>query len=155
MNLLIDGHNLIPKIRGMSLRAMDDEQELIAQLQDYCRIKRAHVEVFFDGAPAGFSGKRFYGQIAAHFVRKGTTADDAITDHLRKLGKNARNWTVVSSDRRVQAEARACQAQVISSENFFDMLRSAQDSQRVSSKPGEQRLLSDDEVNEWLDLFKK
>ena len=40
MGYLIDGHNLIPKIPGMSLRMEDDEQELIQLLQDFSRYKR-------------------------------------------------------------------------------------------------------------------
>jgi hypothetical protein len=39
MPYLIDGHNLIPKL-GLRLDSMDDEQELIAILQEYARLER-------------------------------------------------------------------------------------------------------------------
>ncbi len=40
MPTIIDGHNLIPKVRGLSLQRLDDELELIQKLQTYCRVRR-------------------------------------------------------------------------------------------------------------------
>src|SRR5512145_1541175 len=113
MPYLIDGHNLIPNL-GLRLDSVDDEMELIAILQEFCRLERKQAEVFFDGAPAPQAGTRKLGAVTAHFVRLGATADNAICDRLKTLRKSARNWTVVSSDRQVQAEARAALAEVIS-----------------------------------------
>src|SRR5918996_1831194 len=124
MPYLIDGHNLIPKL-GLRLDSIDDEMELITILQEFCRLEQRQVEVFFDGAPAPQAGTRKLGAITAHFVRLGATADNAIRIRLKKLGKSARNWTVVSSDRQVQAEARAVHAEVISSDSFAAMLQQA------------------------------
>ena len=53
MPLIIDGHNLIPKIPGLSLQAIDDETQLVELLGEYCRLSRRQVEVFFDNAPPG------------------------------------------------------------------------------------------------------
>src|SRR5919106_2128085 len=117
MPYLIDGHNLIPKL-GLRLDSIDDEMELITVLQEFCRLERKQVEVFFDGAPTSQAGTRKRGTVTAHFVRLGATADNAIRIRLKKLGKDAKNWTVVSSDRQVQAEAHAAQADVLSSETF-------------------------------------
>ncbi len=52
MPYLIDGHNLIPKL-GLRLDSPDDEMELAAILQEFARLNRREVEVYFDGAPAG------------------------------------------------------------------------------------------------------
>lgn len=149
MPYLIDGHNLIPKL-GLRLDSIDDEMELITILQEFCRLERRQIEVFFDGAPATQAGMRKLGAVTAHFVRQGTTADDAIRSRLKKLGKGARNWTVVSSDRQVQAEARALHAEVISSEAFAGMLKHARD---AAPKTNDDRKLSPQEVDEWLKLF--
>jgi len=79
MPYLIDGHNLIPKIAGLSLQDIDDETRLVEMLQDYCRRRgKKGVEVFFDNAPPGQPSKRVYGTVTAHFVRTGRTADAAI-----------------------------------------------------------------------------
>lgn len=151
MPYLIDGHNLIPKL-GLRLDSMDDETELINILQEFCRLERRQVEVFFDGAPANQAGSRKLGGVIAHFVRQGTTADDAIRSRLKKLGKGARNWTVISSDRQVQAEARALHAEVVSSDSFAGMLKHARNS---APKANKDRKLSPQEVDEWLKLFEE
>lgn len=149
MPYLIDGHNLIPKL-GLRLDSMDDENELVAILQEYCRLERRQVEVYFDGAPAPHAGTRNLGNVTAHFVPLGTTADDAIRKRLKKMGKSAKNWSVVSSDRQVQTEARAAQANVVTSDDFAKQLRQARDS---APKPTNDRKLSKQEVDDWLKLF--
>lgn len=151
MPYLVDGHNLIPKL-GLRLDSIDDEMELVAILQEFCRRDRRQVDVYFDGAPAPHAGTRKYGAVTAYFVRLGTTADDAIRNRLKSMGKSARNWTVVSSDRQVQAEASAARAEVISSDSFAAMLKQARDE---APKPGGDRNLSANEVDEWIRLFQK
>jgi uncharacterized protein len=153
MAYLVDGHNLIPKINGMSLAAVDDEERLIELLQVFCRVRRQKLEVYFDNAPAGQQRNRSYGMVMVHFVRQGMPADDVIIARLHRLGKGARNWSVVSSDRRIQSEARACQAQVVSSEDFANLIANAL--QQVPVNQVEEKKLSDAEVEEWLKLFKK
>lgn len=159
---LIDGHNLIPKIPGRSLRDIDDEQDLIALLQRYCAARGRDVEVFFDKAPVGYSGTRSYGRVTAHFVRQGITADDAIRRRLASLGNQSRNATVVSSDRQVQSEARSRQAAVIPSETFAAELASllppSEPDQKGRPKPRKPKdsgstQLTQEEIDEWLRLF--
>jgi predicted RNA-binding protein with PIN domain len=123
---------------------------LIAILQEFVDRNRRQVEVFFDGAPAAQAGTRKQGAVTAHFVRLGDTADNAIRNRLKKLGKSAKNWTVVSSDRQVQAEARASHAEIVSSESFAGLLKSARDS---APKPNQERKLSPKEIDDWLKLF--
>ena len=151
MPYLIDGHNLIPKL-GLRLDSMDDEQELIAILQEYSRLERKKQgEVYFDGAPTPHAGTRKLGTLTAHFVPLGTTADNAIRKRLKRMGKSAKNWTVVSSDRQVQTDARATQASVISSDIFAKTLKQARSS---APKPTDNRKLSQQEVDDWMKLFK-
>jgi predicted RNA-binding protein with PIN domain len=150
MPYLIDGHNLIPKV-GLRLDSPDDELELVAILQDFARLKRQQVEVYFDGAPIGQSGTRRFGTIRAHFVRLGQTADNAIRARLIRMEKDAKNWIVVSSDREVQGAARAAQSQFISSEEFVKILREARNS--VPKPNANEKKLSASEVDEWLKIF--
>jgi uncharacterized protein len=151
MPYLIDGHNLIPKL-GLRLDSIDDEMELISILQEFCRLERKQVDVFFDGAPASQDGTRKLGAVTAHFVRLGITADNAIRHRLKTLGKSVRNWTVVSSDRQVQADARAARAEALSSDSFAKMLKQARNS---APKTNDERKLSPKEVEEWLKLFEE
>lgn len=152
MPLIIDGHNLIPKIPGLSLQALDDEMQLVEMLSAYCRQSRRQVEVFFDNAPPGMPRARNYGSVTARFVRAGVPADQAIREKLTRLGKAARNWTVVSSDHQVQAAARGVRATVVSADAFAQELL-----QTLEASPPEpggfDEKLSPEEVEEWLNLF--
>ena len=151
MAYLVDGHNLVPKIKGLSLTLIDDELRLIELLQVFSRVRRQKVEVYFDKAPAGQKSDQSFGTVNAHFIPEGLPADEAIISRLHRLGKSARGWSVVSSDRRIQSEARACQAKVVSSENFANQIEDA-----LLKTPGSQageKKLSDAEIEEWLKLF--
>jgi predicted RNA-binding protein with PIN domain len=150
MPYLIDGHNLIPKV-GLRLDSPDDEMELVAILQEFARLKRQQVEVYFDGAPIGYDGARKIGTVRAHFVRLGQTADNAIRARLNGMEKEARNWIVVSSDREVQSAARVVRAQFVSSEEFVKSLREAHHS--VPKANTDDKKLSTTEVDEWLKIF--
>jgi hypothetical protein len=152
MPYIIDGHNLIPKVAGISLGDMDDELQLVKLLQEYCRLSQKRVEVYFDNAPPGSSGARTYGCVVARFIRQGRTADQAIHEKLRRLGGEARNWTVVSSDREVRANARSTRAKSMRVEEFAQQLKSviAEGSQHLSEDEAE---LSSREVDEWMDIF--
>ena len=132
---------------------MDDEIQLIHRLQGFCHSSGKQVEVFFDQAPAGQARTQTFGRVKAHFVRSGRTADDAIISRLRNLGRSAKNWSVVSSDRQVQAAARASYAKVISSDEFAGLLLPAVSGE--GSDPGGNVELSLDsaEIDEWLELF--
>jgi hypothetical protein len=151
MPFLIDGHNLIPKV-GLRLDSPDDELELIRLLQEFCRLSRSQAEVYFDNAPAGQPAKKKHGMVSAYFVRKPDIADEAIYQRIRKLGASAKNWTVVSSDRRVQAEARAAKAKILSSDEFAQRVRLT-----LQNKPPSagESAMSEDELNDWLELFGK
>jgi len=151
---IIDGHNLIPKLPGRSLREIDDEMALVELLQTFSRVRRKQVAVYFDGAPPGQAGERVYGTIRATFVPAGISADSAIRRRLAELGRRARGLTVVSSDREVQANARAAGAGVVSSEEFAQMLLEAAAPARKPPEPNPAKEgVSAGELGEWLDLF--
>ena len=150
MRYLVDGHNLVPNLPGLGLELMDDEQELVQRLQAFCARGSHQVEVYFDNAPPGQAGSRRFGSVKAYFVRAGSTADAAIARRLVALGKQARQWCVVSSDRSVQAAARAAQAEVLTSQAFALKMQAepgapAIDMRDTPPDPGE--------VEEWLRIF--
>ena len=153
MPYLIDGHNLIPKL-GLRLTDFDDELVLLEQLNEFCRIsRRGQVEVYFDNAPQGYPETRRSGLVTAHFVRKPLIADEAIRLRLKKLGRAAKNWTVVSSDHRVQNEAHTAGARVVSSDEFA---RTVIETLRTGPPPsGKDKSMSERELEEWLRLFDK
>ena len=153
MTYLIDGHNLIPKIPGLSLQDIDDEVKLIEVLQDFCRLRGKRVVVFFDNAPPGEPQTRKYGLVTAHFVRQGGTADAAIRSRLKKIGRAARNHTVITSDRAVAAASREAGARVISSDEFARSLPERNEPEELTPETDPNLSLNSGEINDWMNLF--
>jgi uncharacterized protein len=149
---LVDGHNLIPKIPGLNLRMLDDELKLVQLLQIFARVRRVTVEVFFDQAPAGYSGTRRFGMVAAHFVLKGTTADQEMISRIQRMKKTARGVSVVTSDRRIRIEAQAAQAKLLLTEEFARLVIDAVTEAEISGEPTFSPV-SGGELNEWMKLF--
>jgi len=154
MPYLIDGHNLIPKL-GLDLSSFDDEMALIDRLNEYCRVSRCgQMEIYFDNAQPGGEERKKFGMVQAYFIRRPMIADEAIRQRLAKLKNAAKNWQVVSSDHHVRAEAKAAGARVVTSDEFarmvFQALRNG-----PAVGPATERMISEREVAEWLDLFEK
>lgn len=150
MPYLIDGHNLIPHIPGLTLKDLDDEKALIHLLEDFCRRTRQQVDVYFDRAFPGSKKTQSFGRVIAHFTPEYSTADEAIRIRLSSLKRSAKNWTVVTSDRQVKAEAQAAGARWMSAEEFSKILRSQPESGPAGDSQPE---LTEDEVNMWINLF--
>jgi predicted RNA-binding protein with PIN domain len=153
MKAIIDGHNLIPKVNGLSLSLPDDEERLV-ELLNRSFTGQGKLEVYFDGAPAGQTGVRVIGRVQVHFVTASSSADEAIRARLRKLGKSARGWVVVTSDRSVQAAAREAHAGVMQSEEFAHLLQSSPQGRPQQREKKIETPLSQAEVDEWLAVFK-
>lgn len=155
MPLLIDGHNLIPKIPGLSLSLPDDERRLIEMVQEYCRIRRKQAELYFDNAPPGTVRVQQMGLVQVKFTRAGHTADQEIKGRLKRLGRQASNWVVVTSDHSIQVEARAVRAQVITADTFArDLLAALREGSSPAGSASEAGL-SPEEVEFWLRQFKE
>lgn len=152
MPYIVDGHNLIPKVPGLNLQDMEDELQLVELLQEFCRVNRKKVEVYFDNAPPGGMEVRKFGSVTARFIRQGRTADQAIINKMKRLSGEARNWTVVSSDREVQTAARKVRAKVLTSEVFARQLQSDLEGANSVSNDVDQSL-SPDELQDWMKLF--
>lgn len=155
MSYIIDGHNLVPRIPGLRLDAPDDEEQLIKLLQEFCRLSRKKVEVYFDNAPAGQARASSFGLVSVRFVRTGSSADEAIHNRLLKMGRAARSWRVVSSDQRVQDWARQSGAQPVASEDFTRLLQETLGKQGLEASKQPDLRLSPDEVNSWLQVFEQ
>ncbi len=151
MPLLIDGHNLIARIPGLSLADPDDEAELVRRLQRYCRHYRRRAVVVFDaGVLGGRSEALSTPEVEVVFAPPGRRADDVIRERLRKL-RDPAGWLVVSSDREIQHIARQAGARVVASEDFAAGMRASSPAPQREHTPR----LSEDEIQEWLDLFQK
>ncbi|MFV9503148.1 MAG: NYN domain-containing protein [Oscillochloridaceae bacterium umkhey_bin13] len=153
MPILIDGHNLIGQLPGLSLADPDDEAKLVMLLRRYAARKRGRrIVVIFDGGvrghPANLSG---YG-IEARFAYAPATADSELIKRIRSV-KRRDEWTVVSSDRAVAGEARAKGLMVLSADAFARRLITPDLPQASLEAKRNDRPLSPTEVTEWMRLF--
>jgi uncharacterized protein len=155
MPYLIDGHNLIPHIPGLSLEDLEDEMALVQILAQFAVRQRVRIEVYFDHAPAARSGSRSFGVVKVVFVRQDSTADRAIISRLGSLNKEAKNWTVVTSDREILAEARGTHSRTIPSSTFARLLAEGDPGQEGNGSKTEDPKVSSGEVDYWLEQFNK
>src|SRR5262245_65721141 len=108
MHLLVDGHNLIAQMPGISLADADDEARLVLLLRGFAARKRGRrVLVVFDrgvyGHPQQLDG---YG-VTCYFAKSPQDADTQLIRRLRAL-KRPGEWMLVSSDRAVARVAAEC-----------------------------------------------
>jgi predicted RNA-binding protein with PIN domain len=153
MPYLIDGHNLIPKIPGLSLQDIDDEIQLIKVLRNFCRQSGKAADVYFDNAPPGESRIQKHGRVTVHFVSQDRTADSAIQSRLSKLGRSAKNYTVVTSDRAVIAASKDAGATAISSGDFSKYLSIAEQAEENDPGTNPNLSLDEDDINNWMIRF--
>jgi predicted RNA-binding protein with PIN domain len=151
MPLLIDGHNLIGRLPDLRLDDPDDEAKLVVRLRTYCARTGKRVTVVFDhGLPGGRSWELSGGGVDVIFAPAGRTADGILRERIHRA-RDPRGLTVVTSDRQVVAAARAGGARVLRSEEFAVQLSTRR---TVEAPEGEQdTLLSEKEVEEWLQMF--
>ena len=153
MPILIDGHNLITRVPGLHLDNLDDENQLVSLLLEYCRLRRKQIDCYFDKASSGHPRIQKHGLVTAIFARPGKTADDEIMQKLVRLGAKAKNWMVVSSDASVRIAAKAARATVISAEAFAHDLFSALKDDLQVEKDRQEPSLNEEELEQWLVLF--
>ena len=151
MPYLIDGHNLVPKF-GIALSSENDEEQLVAILQEFSRLSRKGlIEIYFDRAANGTQASKIHSFLKVYFSKGGKKADDEILERLGKMGLSAKNWTVVSSDGYVQRESRRLGATVLTSDEFVRLVRSVLSAPRESND--QQKPMSQSEMEEWMRLF--
>lgn len=149
---VIDGHNLIPKIHGIALSDMDDENQLIEILNEFSRLSRTQVDAFFDGAPNLTAGGKKTGLVRTHFILKGLSADEAIIEYVKNRQKPDFPIIVVSSDHWVQGAVKNYGAAVMSSESFAVEIQKVFTSPKATQEQKEKQL-TPGELAMWLHEF--
>ena len=152
MNVLIDGHNLIGQMPGISLADPDDEAKLVLLLRSYALRKRnRQLVVIFDkgvyGHPQSLNG---YGVIC-HFARSPQDADAQLIQRINALTR-PRDWVLVSSDRVVTRAAQSRGVRVIDARTFAAQLAAPTKRAAAPEQKPDIRL-SENEIKEWLREF--
>lgn len=152
MPYLIDGHNLIGQLPDISLDDPNDEALLVQKLTGWvARTKQKCVVVFDHGLPGGSSRMSTRG-VRVIFASHNSNADRVIMDRITKE-RNPKTWTVVSSDNRVIATAERYRMKTMRATQFAALLQRPLPPERPGPDEAPDVKLSEDEVEEWLDLF--
>lgn len=156
MQYLIDGHNLIAKMPGISLSDPDDEVQLILRLRSWTAVSpKRRVTVYFDGGiPGGKNINLSSSQVKVIFASHGKTADSLIIAHLNRV-KNPPEYRLVTSDQEIIKAATNLKISHIRSDKFAQYM-DEEWHERIPTPTitnDDDRELSDAEVNEWLNIF--
>jgi hypothetical protein len=153
MPLIIDGHNLIGKMKSISLSDPEDEAKLVASLARNLQFSERKAIVIFDsGAGGGHTPPPRGPKIQVKFAPVGGSADSIIMDMIRR-DPNPKGLTIVSSDNEIRQCARARRAKLVSAEDFAEQLESGPE--RPTRRRGKDDSPADIDVKEWLEYFEQ
>ncbi len=154
MHYLIDGHNLIAKMPGISLEDPNDEAKLVLRLKSWAAgSRRRRITVVFDsGLPGGHSRALSSGSVKVLFASGGSSADAVLIGRIRNV-QNPAEYTLVTSDREVIVAAKTRNMPRLSAEAFAAQIQTPNKSAKPDSDL--EPFLSAEEVEEWLRLFKE
>jgi predicted RNA-binding protein with PIN domain len=139
---------------GISLSDLDDEITLLKMLASYAREQRRQLEVYFDQGSLTAPSEPIFSRVKFHFVRPPRTADDAIRAHLKRLQRQGRNWTVVTSDRALHQAAKGVGARIMTSESFASLLTRNTTSDAINDESEKPEVALDPkEIEDWERLF--
>ncbi len=152
MPYIIDGHNLIAALPDISLDDPDDEVKLVLKLRAWCAHTGRKAIVYFDGGlPGGVARELSTSRLRVIFAAaQRSSADALIKAHLQRL-KDARNWTVVTSDRDILAAAYRRGAHGLKSQAFAAELAPVQPA--VEEEESKLAGVLAQELQEWLHIF--
>lgn len=118
---IIDGNNLIGKIKSLHKMQQSDKQrsreKLSFMIDNYFHEKKAKVTIHFDG----FAKQPIKLTYANIIYSDNNSADSKIKKQI-EMSNNRRIITVVTSDNNLREYARVCSASVLKSEEFAKKL---------------------------------
>lgn len=152
MPYLIDGHNLIAKLPDIDLSDPDDEAKLVNKLKGFVARRRTTCTVIFDGGLPGGASTLSTRSVKVIFAAAHHADADALIKRRIHKTRDARNWTLVTSDRKILAEARSQRMRQMSAADFArELARGART--RSHGEEAEPPPQTDEEIDEWLDIF--
>ncbi len=123
MHYLIDGYNLLFQMSWLRESALQTaRQKLLLELEGYASKLSIHISIVFDAPFQSDSLSRsHFKSLEIIFTSQGQTADQFLIDWLSHL--QAKNYTVITSDRSLAKNARMSGAKVENVATFLAMLK--------------------------------
>jgi predicted RNA-binding protein with PIN domain len=150
MSYIVDGNNVMGQTPGWHRDKANARRQLVEQLAEFARLKKARVTVVFDGEPDRLMpDSSAYRGVKVLYAERGSNADARI-ERLVESALNARGLTVVTSDKQLAFLVRARGARVVRSGEFRKQMGEAF-AARPTIADGEQTEIGN--VDEWLRYF--
>ncbi len=155
MPYLIDGHNLIACLPDISLDDPNDEARLVNRLRSFVAGGGKMCTVVFDGGIPGGHSTMSNNSVKVTFAAAEHSNADVIIKRRIQRTRDAKFWTVVTSDRDVLNFARRHGLKCMRSADFARLLRSNDSRGGDCSDLGEEidPKIPDDELDDWLNMF--
>ncbi|MFC1770341.1 NYN domain-containing protein [Candidatus Margulisiibacteriota bacterium] len=147
MHYIIDGYNLLGKIRSISFSDTEKEQKLLAFLMKRKPKVKDHISLVFDGKNSDFpfGSKEKHGKNTIIFTPPDQTADDYIIELMQKA-TNKDNILIISSDNKIINAAKQHRLKYQKSETMIKLFRPL-------DKPScdkEKLSVSEKDINYWM-----
>ncbi|OGU76924.1 MAG: hypothetical protein A2V93_00370 [Ignavibacteria bacterium RBG_16_34_14] len=144
---IIDGNNLIGKVKKLSELQKKDKQsareQLVYLLQNYFSGKKVKISLHFDG----YENNRI-NIINGKIIYSGSqTADEKIKDQISS-SKNKRDIIVISSDNGIRDYAKVCGCSLMKSEEFYKQF-----TVKNETDDEEKRIKEINNIDEFKKLF--
>ena len=148
MHYVIDGYNLVGKIKSLSLGDPNKEKILVSFLEHRNPHIKDRFTLVFDGkcAYSPWGSKTKTGKYHIIFTAHDESADDYILGIIDKT-KNKKGTTVISSDRKIQYHAKLKRILCLKSEAFLKTYRNEIVEDEKPFKASEK------ELDHWLNSF--
>ena len=153
MRYLIDGYNLFFKLEKEILPLKEKREEFISLLDEEAEDLKLQVLLIFDSHRENaedFASKQKLKNLEVSFSPKNLSADHYI---LELLEWDAKNTTLVTSDKKLAMEAKHHGAKIQSIETFVRFILRKRKKQNSVIKPEMQE--TDANIKRYLDAFEK
>jgi uncharacterized protein len=151
MTYLIDGHNVIGQLPDISLDDPNDEALLVQKLIGFCARTGKNCVVVFDYGLPGGTSRMSTRAVQVVFASGRSSADRVMMERINKI-PDVNGWIVVSSDNDVLSTARKRRMGTLHSDEFARLLETPPKPVIDMGEAADVNL-SQQEVDEWLDLF--
>lgn len=150
MSYIIDGNNVMGQTPGWHRDKANARRQLVEQLAEFARLKKARVSVVFDGEPDRLlPDSSAYRGVKVLYSERGSDADTRI-QRMVESSPHARGLTVVTSDRHLAFVVRGRGARVVRSGEFRKQMAETRAAQPTIAD-GEQTEVRN--IDEWLRYF--
>ena len=143
MPYLLDGNNLIGRVRRTARPSEEDRAALVAEIAERLRRTRARATLYFDG-PAG-ARPTSLGSLTVR-TASGSSADEAILREIER-SRAPGELVVVTGDRELSRRAQAAGARVMDPAEFFVRFGGSKPPQGAKPEGGPV------DIDEWVKYF--